>query len=139
MPDDNVHDARRRRLSSVAAAVAGAAAGAIAGIAISSGSRQSPATVPPAGLLYIGSILLIGGLVQLAPSLWRCLNDHAVRLHRGLERRSRRPTGPSPASFVFALLADRSERWRDSTPLRLSSCFGAIALGTAMIVCGLLR
>jgi hypothetical protein len=103
-----------------------------------SGSRDR---IPTGGLVYLGSVFLIGGLLQLHPRLWRRSRDANIRAwRRSWGRPLDRDSGKG--RIVFAIqewLVAREERERDIPSYRYRAAMIGIAAGATIIISALLR
>ncbi len=132
------------RLRVAAPIVAGVIAGAFFGLrALLMWTRGGPAErVPTAGLLYLGSFLLVGGLLFLHRGVWRWMHDGNIRAMRTLSARSGR--GPtrrwSPAvRGLQGWMVAREEGERDSRERRIAAAITLLVAGAVVVGYALLR
>ena len=123
--------------------VAGSVAGVLFGFrALSIWESGGPHNrVPTGGLVYLGSIFLLGGLMQLHPGLWRGSHDANIKLlrtswGRGLGRDSRRGRVVLP---LQGWLVRREEQERDLPGRRYRAATVGITAGATVILTALLR
>ena len=124
------------RLAPVAA---GVAIGVVVGMRALSLWGSGHARVPAEGLIFMGSILVVGGLAQLHPGLWR--RGHEANM----DVLSRLPVGRpgTPVGRVLRSTRDgliaREERESRTPAIRHRIATGVIVAGITVICSALLR
>jgi hypothetical protein len=137
--DTSERSPSRQRLAVAAPIVAGVIAGALFGLrALDLWTRRpSSQQVPTAGLLYLGSLFLLGGLLSLNRSVWLWMHNGNVKAFKNLFGAP--PAGDRRSPWLGALrgaqswLVTREERERDSPQRQRTTAVLAIVAG-AMIV-----
>jgi hypothetical protein len=99
--------------------------------------------VPTAGLVYLGSIFLVGGLIQLHPRVWRWSRECNVQaIGRTFGRSPAQNAAPAWREVVSGLqerLVSREERLRDAPRYRHRAGMIGVAAGATIIVFALVR
>ena len=128
-----------RRLRLAAPIVAGAIAGAFFGLrALSLWTRGGHTQqVPTAGLLYLGSFFVLGGLLLLNRGVWRRMHDGNIAAMRSLSPKQRRaPSGGwgSALRSVQGWMVAREERERDASERRQARAITLLVAGAIVIL-----
>lgn len=97
--------------------------------------------VPTGGLVYLGSILVVVGLVQLNTRVWRGGRNANIRVWESIFGRPADPDSPRGQirSEVQQRLVAREERERDRPSYRYRAGAAAIAAGMTIVCSALLR
>jgi len=139
-------DLRRWRgeLARLVPILAGVVAGVLFGFrALGLWEDNGHQRVPIGGLIYLGSLFVVAGLLQLHPRLWRWAHD--LNIKAWSQSFGRPPAESSAATWrgllggVQKRLVSREERERDSPWQRYRIGAIGIAAGATIIVSALLR
>jgi len=144
-PADEPSRTRRSRAVRLAPFALGSVAGVVLGFRMlsfwESGSHER---VPTGGLVYLGAVIVTGGLLGFHPDASRFRGDDVVKPWRWSW--GHRPGGDSDrGSTVFAVrdwLVAREERQRellDRPAYRYRTAMTLVSAGATVIVCALLR
>jgi hypothetical protein len=131
----------RSRATRLAPVSGGVVIGVLFGVRGISIWESGHSHVPTEALIYMGSITLVGGLVQLHPGLWRQSRDANVRaLRKGWGSPPRRDS--QRGRLVLAVrdrLIAREEQARDTPSYRHRMGVSGIGAGATTIIVALLR